>query len=381
MVLRDLRYRSLILQGALLLSCCGLAGWLAYNTAANLSARGIQVGFDYLWRPARYPISEGLLSFEPIDSFARGYVVGLVNTLFVSAIVVTTSTALGLMLALMRRSRHPLTFGIATTYVEALRNTPLVVQLLFWYAIVTTVLPPSRQALQPLPGFFLSIRGLFLPAMSFEGDVALLACLTVAVAAGLAWIFQSERRRQVETGLRRPLRWIALAVAVAFVAASAWLLHVSVHFENPRLQGFNFIGGTRFTPEFASLVLGLILYSAAFTGEIIRGGIDAVGKGQWEAARALGLSEWRLLRLVVLPQALRVIIPPMTSQYFNIVKNTTLALVVGYPDLSFVVATTINQTGQVIEGVFILVAVFLSISAAISIFMNWHNRRIALVHG
>jgi general L-amino acid transport system permease protein len=375
----DARLRAATIQVAVL----GLAGllalWLATNTAENLARRGIAVGFDFLGRVARFPISESLIAYAPSDTFARAFAVGLVNTLFIAGIIVVGSTILGLFVGLARRSQHPLAFGIATVFVETMRNTPLVVQLLFWYALVTVGLPNVRQALNPLPGTFLSVRGLFVPSFHVGGSPAvpwtilLVGIIVIAIASAIG------RRKRVRTGHGFPYGSIA-AAAMATGLGATWIAGLwSVSVDTPRLQGFSFVGGTALTPEFASLVVGMVLYSSCFIGEIIRGGIDAVGKGQWEAGRSVGLSERQSLRLVVIPQALRVIIPPMTSQYFNIVKNTTLALVVGYPDISYVVATTINQTGQAIEGVLILMAVFLSISAVISLFMNWYNRKVALV--
>lgn len=377
--LNDARFRAVAIQIALVAGIAGTIWWLADNTIRNLAARGIRVGFDYLTSPARFPISESLVAYQPTDSFARAYVVGLVNTVFISVIIVAGASLLGLGVALARRSKHPLTYGLVTVFVETMRNTPLVVQLLFWYALVTTALPAPRAALNPLPGVFLSVRGLIVPALSIEGDAGpfwsaiLAAAFLLAVLQIIAWRYRGREGKTLpQLGLLRAGACV-LPLAVWFASG----LGFSV--EMPQLRGFNFAGGLPFTPEFVSLILGLILYSSAFIGEIIRGGIDAVAKGQWEAGRAMGLSEGRILRLIIIPQALRVIIPPMTSQYFNIVKNTTLALVVGYPDISFVVATTINQTGQVIEGVAILVAVFLTLSVAISLGMNTYNRRVALV--
>jgi general L-amino acid transport system permease protein len=375
----DAKFRVAFIQVAVLGLAGLLAVWLATNTMENLARRGIAVGFDFLGRVARFPISESLIAYAPSDTFARAFAVGLVNTLFIACLIIVGSTTLGLFVGLARRSRHPLAFGIGTVFVEAMRNTPLVVQLLFWYALVTVGLPNVRQALNPLPGTFLSVRGLFVPSLQVGGNAGVLWFLLLGGIAAIIITTMIGRRERVRTGRKRPYGSITAAVVVAALGGT-WSAGVwGVSIDTPRLQGFSFVGGTALTPEFASLVFGMILYSACFIGEIIRGGIDAVGKGQWEAGRSLGLNESLSLRLVIIPQALRMIIPPMTSQYFNIVKNTTLALVVGYPDISYVIATTINQTGQAIEGVLILMAVFLTISAAISLFMNWYNRKVALV--
>ncbi|MBY0511952.1 MAG: ABC transporter permease subunit [Rhodospirillaceae bacterium] len=319
---RDARVRSAAFQTVVAVAAIALVWWLAHNTINNLAQRGITVGFDFLGRAARFPISESVLPYSSVDTFAWAFVVGLGNTLFASALIIVLATLLGFATALARRSRNPLARGIGAAFVETMRNTPLVVQLLFWYAMVTLGLPHPHDALNPLPGVYLTDRGLYIP-------------------------------------------WPRIA-------------DFSFAMEYPTLGRFNYSGGLALTPEFTAMLVGLVFYSAAFVGEIIRGGIDAVARGQWEAGRALGLPESLVLRRIIMPQALRVIIPPMTSQYINIVKNTTLALVVGYPDIAFVTATTINQTGQAVEGILLLMIVFLVISIGGSLLMNWYNRRMAL---
>jgi len=367
----DARTRSLLLQFIIACGFFGAVAWLVWNAHQNLTERGIATGFGYLRDAARFPISEGWIGYRPTDSYARAFAVGLANTLYISALVIVISTVLGFLLALARRSAHPLVKGIATVYLEITRNTPLIVQLLFWYSLVTINLPSPRQALNPLPGVFLSIRGLFFPSVQVQGD--LLPLLAVPLIALLAWVCLRPLRRQRPT---LPLGRTVLAAALLLGMAAWHIGGITLGTSSPQLRGLNFVGGTTLTPEFTALLVGLTLYSTAFSGEIIRGGIDAVAQGQWEAARSLGLRHWTTLRHVVVPQSLRVIVPPMTSQYLSIVKNTTLALAVGYPDLSFVITTTINQTGQAIEGLVILMAVYLSISLSVSLFMNLYNRRI-----
>lgn len=369
----DGRARAVLMQALIACGFLGAVGWLAWNAHANLTQRGIAMGFDYLGEAARFPMAESLLTYQPTDSYGRAFVVGLVNTLYISALVIVASTVLGFGLALARRSRHPLVNGIATVYLEAVRNTPLVVQLLFWYSLVTLNLPPVRQALQPLPGVFLSVRGLFFPSVSVQGNVQALAGGLLAAALVLWGAWRLARR---STARAVPWRPLGVVSALAVMALAAGWGGATLQVDSPTLRGLNFIGGTAFTPEFTALLVGLTIYSAAFSGEIIRGGIDAVPGGQWEAAHSLGLKAGAALRWIVVPQALRVIIPPMTSQYLSIIKNTTLALAVGYPDLSFVITTTINQTGQAIEGVAVLMAVYLSISLSVSLFMNLYNRRL-----
>jgi general L-amino acid transport system permease protein len=372
-------WRSWLPQIAVLLALLLLADWLAGNMTDNLHRRGIMVGFDFLGRAARFPISESILAYSPTNSFGWAFLVGLGNTLFISLIVIFTGTLLGLFVGLARRSQHPLASALGSIFVDITRNTPLVVQLLFWYAMVTFGLPRSAEAGNPISGVYLTDRGLYLPRIGIEGPAwPFLQTLLIGIAASIA-ASAYGRLKRVRTGVAHRYGRIA-TVLTATAATLVWIvsdLSLSAHY--PVLGRFNFGGGMTLTPEFVAVVLGLVLYSAAFIGEIIRGGIDAVPKGQWEAGRSIGLSERHTLRLIVAPQALRVIIPPMTSQYINIIKNSTLALVVGYPELSFVTATMINQTGQAIEGILVLMLVFLSISAGASLLMNWYNRRIALV--
>ena len=289
-------------------------GWfLISNTAANLEARRIASGYGFLSREAGFEIGESFfLRYSAADSYARALVVGLVNTLAVAAIGIVLATVLGGAIGLARLARDALLRTLAAAYVEFVRNVPLLVQLFFWYALITEALPAPREALSPLPGVFLTNRGIFFPG---PGSV-------------------------------------------------------------PELSGFNFVGGAALSPEFATLLIGLATYTAAFIAEIVRAGILAIERGQLDAAYALGLSRWQVTRLVVLPQALRVIVPPLTSQYLNVTKNSSLAVAIGFPDLVSIANTTMNQTGQAIEGVAIIMAVYLTVSLTISALMNWYNARL-----
>lgn len=379
---RNTRIRSAIFQAAIAIAVVLTGYWLAHNTVRNLAQRGITGGFGFLERAARFPISESILPYTSTDTFAWAFMVGLGNTLFASVLIIALATVLGLLLALARRGQNPLAAWIAGVFVETGRNTPLVVQLLFWYALLTLGLPHPQAALHPLPGVFLTDRGLYMPSFRLDGDAGHAAVFVAVVAAGLLALGVTAlyaRRRRFGNAGRATVFLAVLAVAILAATVSWTTGELALHLARPQLGRFNFAGGICLTPEFTAMLAGLVFYSAAFVGEIIRGGIDAVARGQWEAGRATGLSEAQTLRLIIAPQALRMIIPPMTSQYINIVKNTTLALVVGYPDIAFVTATTINQTGQAVEGIFLLMLVFLVISIGGSALMNWYNRRIALV--
>ncbi|GAB1584624.1 amino acid ABC transporter permease [Phyllobacterium phragmitis] len=375
-LLDNRRFRRWGGQAILLGGCAALLAWLTANTVANLDARGIRVGFDFLSRPANFPISESVLPYDPSDTFFWAYVTGLGNTLAISVLAIFFSTLLGVLVGLARRSKHPLTSGVAGVFITTMRNMPLIVHLLFWYALATTALPVPRQAYNPLPGVYLSLRGLYIPWVELDGPAALLLVfILIAVGALIAF------RRTIAKAIGVDGRHVTFAVVALCFAAAAVLLEMlkSANLSIPGMKGFNFSGGLRLSPEFAALMLGLVIYTSAFIGEIIRGGIDAVPRGQWEAGRAIGLSERHTLTKIIVPQALRVIIPPMTSQYLSTVKNTTLALAVGYPELGLVVGTVINQTGQAIESITLLLGIFLTISIAVSLFMNWYNARVALV--
>lgn len=356
-----------------------LAAWyLVGNTQANLARLSIASGFGFLEREAGFQIGETLISFGPQDHYARAFLVGILNTLKVAAVGIVLATLLGVVLGIARLSSNWLVARFAAFYVESVRNVPLLLQLFLWYALLTEGLPGPRQALEPLPGVFLSNRGLKLPG---PADDPIWAWVLAAFGLGillLLGISAWNNRRQAATGRRLPMLPIGLGLLIGFpllplLAAGGGAIDV------PVLQGFNFRGGVSLSPEFAALLFGLVIYTAAFIGEIVRSGILAVPKGQTEAATALGLSRTQLLRLVVLPQALRVIIPPTTSQYLNLTKNSSLAVAIGFPDFVSIANTTINQTGQAVEGVISIMLAYLVISLALSLFMNWYNRRVALV--
>ena len=377
----DARGRALLYQAALLAGLGGLAWFLIANTLANLEARHIATGFAFLGQEAAFGIGEHLIPYSAADSYLRAFAVGLLNTLEVSALGILFCTLLGGLVGAARLSSNALVRTLAGGYVEAARNVPLLLQLLLWYALITEGLPAPRQALALFDSVFLSNRGLKLPVPLWAGATPAL-CLALAAAAlavgALAW---AARRIRARSGRELPTFRLAAALLIGLPLAAFLAAGAELPLERPRLAGFNFTGGMTLSPEFAALLFGLTVYTAAFVAEIARGGILAVPPGQTEAALALGLSRFRVLRLVVLPQALRVTVPPLTSQYLNLTKNSTLAVAIGYPDLVSVGNTAINQTGQAVECVAILMAVYLFLSLALSLAMNRFNARVALRGG
>ncbi len=373
----DRETRARVLQGVLVATVLALGFFLFSNAQTNMAARGLQLGFGFLGRSAGIPIGEHLIDYTPADTYARALAVGLLNTMRVAAIGCIVTTFLGLVLGIMRLSDNPLLAALVGGYIELVRNTPVVLQLVFWL-VVFQQLPHVREALNPLPGIYLSQRGLKVPALDWNTGLQLaLAGLAIAVAA--CWLtVRRARAHQFRTGQIRRV-WPFCA---GYIVLIPWALSMAgsepVTISVPALMGFNFQGGATLSPEFAALTTGLVVYTAAFVAEIVRSGIQSVGRGQWEAARALGLPPGRVMRLVILPQALRVIIPPLTSQYLNLTKNSSLAIVIGYQDLFSVSNTSINQTGQAIEVIFIMMTVYLALSLLTSAAMNVYNARVAL---
>lgn len=368
--------KGLLWQALLVIAVVAL-GWSLYNNMlANMASRGLQFGFGFLDRSAGIPIGEAMIPYTPADTYQRALTVGLLNTLRVAVVGIALATILGIALGIARLSGNPLLRSLVGGYIEVIRNTPLVLQLVFWHAIILQ-LPSVRQAINPLPGLYLSQRGLKIP--SLVPDQALTALLLALAAAIIGWmlLLRRENARQLATGDRRSTLLPGLSLLFG-LPVMAGLVIGAPTVDWPVLTGFNFEGGLALSPEFFALLIGLVIYTSAFIAEIVRAGIQSVHKGQWEAARALGLPGGRIMRLVILPQALRVIIPPLTSQYLNLTKNSSLAVVIGYPDLVSVANTSINQTGQAVEVITIFMAVYLLISLGTSLLMNLYNRAVAL---
>ncbi|MGL4960802.1 MAG: amino acid ABC transporter permease [Inquilinus sp.] len=376
--INDPRLRAIFYQIVLLLVVVGIGWFLVSNLIHNREVRGIQTGYGFLSREAGFAISESPISYSPSDPYARAFLVGLVNTLQVSILGIILATLLGLVVGVSKLSSNWLLAKLAAAYVDIVRNIPLTVQLLLWAGLIRVSAPPPRQAVNPVPGVFISNRGIQVPSLE-SNPIFLWVAIAALVALLIAWVIARwARQRQAATGQPFHSFWVGLGLFIGLPLV-VWLVGgAPAALEIPELKGFNFSGGWTLTPEFAAMVIGLTVYTAGFIAEIVRGGILAVSHGQTEAARALGLHSGVTLRRIVLPQALRTIIPPLTSQYLNITKNSSLAVVIGYPDLVSIGNTIGNQTGQVVEAISIFMAVYLFISLSISIAMNIYNRRMSL---
>jgi general L-amino acid transport system permease protein len=376
----DSAIRAYFFQGLVALAVAGTLFYIISNTLHNMHTRGIASGFEFLSHRAGFGIIQSLIPYDESYSYGRTFLVGLVNTLVVSALGIILATLLGFLLGVARLSRNWLVSKVATLYIETFRNIPLLLQIFFWYFAVLRTLPSPKQSLNWGDAIFLNIRGLSMPAPVFnEGIGFVLAALGIALIASWALLRWAKKRR-LATGVQYPAGWMALGAIIGLPMLTFFIVGRPMDVDLPHLQGFNFKGGMTIIPELAALLMALTIYTAAFIAEIVRSGINAVSKGQTEAAHALSLSQGQTLRLVVIPQALRVIIPPLTSQYLNLTKNSSLATAIGYPDLvSVFMGTTLNQTGQAIEVTAMTMAVYLSISIATSFLMNSYNRRMALV--
>jgi general L-amino acid transport system permease protein len=316
------RLRVLLLQLLVLGAVIALGAFLIHNTLANLARQGIATGFGYLGRQASFEIGEKLIPYSAADSYGRALLVGLFNTLEIAVLACLFATLLGLVIGVARLSQNFLIRHLAGAYVEAIRNVPLLLQLFVWWNVLRNNAPAPREAWQPLPGFFLSNRGLVFPVPSWSGGL---------------------------------------------------------HWDVPHLSGFNFAGGYAVTPEFAALLIGLVIYTAAFIAEIVRAGIEGVARGQSEAAAALGLRRGQALRLIILPQARRIMIPPLIGEYQALTKNSSLAVAIGYPDLMSITNTTLNQTGQAIEAIALMMGIYLALSLLTAGGLNWYNAHTAAV--
>lgn len=372
---RDTALQALVLAGLLLAMV-----WLVGNVQSNLERQNINSGFGFLSERAGFGINQTLIEYTEDSSFSRVLMVGLLNTLLVSVLGIALATVLGFALGVARLSRNWLINKMAMVYVEIFRNVPLLLQIMFWYFGVLRNLPPPRRALDIADGVFLSNRGIVVPALQSGPGAWWYGLALLASIGGFIWLRRRDRAGQLQEGAGRPVLKPLLALVAGSFLFAALVAGVPFSFDMPALKGFNFRGGITVIPEFVALLLALSLYTASFIAEIVRAGIQSVSKGQREAAAALGLPDNRALRLVVIPQALRVIIPPLTSQYLNLTKNSSLAVAIAYPDIVSVFAgTTLTQVGQAVEIIFITMMIYLSLSLLTSWAMNRYNARIALV--
>ncbi|MEN6543164.1 amino acid ABC transporter permease [Parvibaculum sp.] len=376
----DPHLRALVWQIAALAAVIFMLWYFAATAHANLARQHIATGFGFLDSTAGFGIVQALIPYSEEASYGRAFLVGLCNTLLVAALGTMLAVALGFAVGIARLSSNWLVAKLAAVYVETLRNIPLLLQLFFWYFAILQPLPGPRESLTLLPGVFLSNRGVVMPGVGLTGtSVSFLAVLFLAIVASFL-VARYAKARRMATGERFPAGIVNI-VSIIALPGLVWLIGgAPFTIEHAAMGKFDFTGGWRLLPEFLALLLGLALYTAAFIAEIVRAGIQSVGRGQTEAAHALGLSNWQTLRLVVIPQALRVIIPPLTSQILNLTKNSSLAVAIGYPDLVSVFAgTVLNQTGQAIEVIAITMGVYLVISLATSLAMNLYNARVAIV--
>ncbi|MFO1350956.1 MAG: ABC transporter permease subunit [Gammaproteobacteria bacterium] len=360
----------------------GLAAVVAvifHNIGANLAQRGLSLSFEFLGRPASFDVPFTLIEFSTRDTYARAAFVALLNTLLVSALAIVTATVVGVAFGTFLLSPNPLLRRTAFGFVEFIKNTPQLLQLLFWYVVILSQLPSARESYQPLPGVFLNVRGLFLPKWrlalpepaTWASEIAILGAVLLALI-GIATPFVPRKAG----GWRRAIAAAALlAGALALWTASGAALSATY----PELRGFNFKGGVQIVPELIALWIGLAIYASSFIADMVRGAVLAVPKGQEEAAYALGLHHAQTLWLIKLPQALRIVVPPLVSQYLNITKSSTLGIAIAYPEIMTVVGgTTLNQTGHAIEAMLIIMVVFIIINLAVSLLMNRYNRTVAL---
>ncbi|MDO5898598.1 amino acid ABC transporter permease [Agrobacterium sp. Azo12] len=377
-LLSNVRFRALFYQW-LAIGVIALIAWSMFTTASqNLAKHDIATGFSYLSRQAGFVISEAAIPYGPSDTVAHALLVGLANTVKVSLLAAIFGTIIGLLVGIGRMSRNPMLQRLMLGYVEALRNVPLLLYLLFWYAVIINVLPPVREALALAPHVYLSNSGLVIPSVTFERGFAFVFAAIVVGIIGAVVIRRFALRRRLATGVSNNGALVAVMFGFLPVALVLLLHGIDMTFDLPEKGRFRLTGGVQIKPEFVALLFGLSLSVSANVAEIVRAGIQAVNKGQWEAAMALGLPRRRTMRLVILPQASRLMIPPLTNTYLTVFKNSSLAIAIGYPDLVMVSNTVMNQTGQAMETIAIFMGAYLTLSIIISLFMNWYNSHVAL---
>ena len=377
---RNEKSREIIVQILVLFFLGWFISWLVMNVNANFEALGKDISFEFLFIPAGYDINQYLIDYNNRDSHLRAGIVGLLNTGLVAFFGIILATVLGVALGIIRLSKNWLASKIAYWYVEFTRNVPILLHILLWHGIIINTLPHPRKAISLGEVTFLSNRGFYIPKPLTESGIELVY-LSFVIAIIFSILFAKHcKRKQDLTGVQYPVFWINFSVICFLPLIAFFLSGMPISLEIPALKGFNFRGGMHMSPELAALTFALGIYTAAFIAEIVRAGILAIDKGQREAAESIGLKPSKVMNLVILPQARRVIIPPLTSQYLNLTKNSSLAIAIGYMDL---VATlggiSLNQTGREMETMLIVMLIYLSVSLSISAFMNWYNSKVKLV--
>ncbi|MFD1252255.1 putative glutamine ABC transporter permease protein GlnM [Devosia equisanguinis] len=376
----DPMIRGIIYQVVVAGIIIAFISWIIGNTAANLAAQNKTTGFDFLWRTAGFDISFSLLPWSRASYYWEAFLVGLLNTLLVAVVGIIFATILGFTIGIARLSTNFIVSSIATVYIEVIRNIPLLLQLFFWYFAVLKSMPAVRNSLELPFDSFINQRGVMVPRPIPDEQFNFVWLGLLLAIIGVIVLRRWAKKRLEATGQRFPVFLTSLVILFGVTALVFWVSGASVAFEIPVLERFNFRGGLQLPPEFVALAFGLTIYTAAFIAETVRGGIQSVSHGQTEAAASLGLKEGDRLRLVIVPQAMRVIVPPLTSQYLNLTKNSSLGAAIGYPELVNVFAgTSLNQTGRAIECIAITMAVYLTFSLLTSAIMNWYNARVKLV--
>lgn len=375
----DQKTRAILYQIVTAAFVAFLGYYLIHNVQENMAKQSIASGFDFVKKEAAFEIGESLIEYSAADTYGRALMVGVLNTLKVSLVGMILTTMLGTVIGVCTLSSNWLISRLGRIYVEIFQNIPVLLQLFFFYALFYETFPGPRQALNPVKGIFLTNRGIDFgvpaahPAWAAMGLAFMAACTVVYLLNRWA------NKRQERTGKQFPMFWTGLGI-LAGLPLIVWLASgAPTAMDVPVLKGFNFQGGRNISPEFSALLIGLVLYTASFIAQIVRAGIQSISHGQTEAAMSIGLKPRLVLKLVIFPQALRVIVPPLTSQLLNLTKNSSLAVAIGYPDFVQVAGTTINQTGQAVEGVALMMLVYLTFSLSTSAFMNWYNKRIAII--
>ncbi|MDG4720985.1 MULTISPECIES: amino acid ABC transporter permease [Thalassospira] len=357
-----------------------LTSWyLVSNTLDNLEQQNISTGYSFLDLEASFEISESMIDYSAKSTYATALLVGLLNTIKVAFLGIILCTIIGIIFGVARLSSNWIVRKLATVYVETFRNIPVLLQLFFWYALIPNSFPHPRDALEPLPGVLLTSRGLYLPVPIADTAYTLMGIAAILALVAIYFVKKWAKKRQDATGEPFPMTAAGFGIFFGLVFIAYLLGGAPTEIDMPTLKGFNIRGGYNISPEFLALLIGLTVYTSTYVAEVVRSGIQAVPNGQWEAADSLGIKRSVALRKVILPQSMRVAIPPLTNQYLNLTKNSSLAVAVGYPDLVSVSNTTMNQTGQAIEAISIFMLIYLGLSLLTSLFMNWFNKKMALV--